>query len=434
MKSSWLSLLPFGVFLLIFLGSGIYFEAIGTEFAFYQISPTVAIIPAIVLSVLLSKQRIEKEIEIFIAGVSHSNIIIMCLIFMLAGAFSSVTTAIGSVASTVNFAISLVPSQALLPSIFLISAFISTAIGTSMGVVAALVPVAVGIANTSSLALPLAVGAVISGAMFGDNISIISDTTIASVQSMGADLKKKLKLNIPIALISAIIVVIILFLLGTKSDIVIAEEYLFIKISPYILIFILSFFRIHVFKTLIIGIMFAGLIGIVSPGYTIVNLSQDIYKGFLSMNEILILSMFIGGLSNMIASQGGLEKITFLFKKLFFNKRKSAKRAELTISSLISVIDVLIANNTIAIILSSKIAKELAEENNVSPERAANCLHIFSCVFQGILPYGAQILLASSLSNVKPLDLMTTVHYCYVLVVVALLFILLRRSKNTKII
>ncbi len=430
MKNSWLSLLPFGVFLLIFLGSGIYFEAIGTDFAFYQVSPTVAILPAIILSVMLSRNKIEKEIEIFIAGVSHHNIIIMCLIFMLAGAFSSVTMAIGSVASTVNFAISLVPSQALLPSIFLISAFISTAIGTSMGVVAALVPVAVGIANTSNIYLPLAVGAVISGAMFGDNISIISDTTIASVQSMGADLKKKLKLNLPISFISVLIVLAILFSLGTKSNVVIAEEYSFIKISPYILIFILSFFRIHVFKTLIIGIIFAGMIGIASSDYNIINLSKDIYKGFLSMNEILILSMFIGGLSNVISGQGGLEKITLVFKKIFFKKRKSAKRAELTISSLIAVINSLIANNTIAIILSSNIAKELAEENNVSPERAANCLHIFSCVLQGILPYGAQILLASSLSGVKPIDIMTRVHYCYVLGIVALLFILFRFPKK----
>lgn len=417
------SLLPFFCFLIIFLGAGLYFTYHNVDFAFYQISPTVAILPAIILSILISKRKISTEIDSFTSGICNRDIMTMCIIFILAGAFGSITKSIGCVDDTVQFAISLLPKNALLPGLFLISSFIATAIGTSMGVVAAVTPMAVGLSQITNLPLELSVATVVSGAMFGDNLSLISDTTIAAVQSQHADNKKKFVLNTKIALIASILMLVLLSVIYVPEGEIIKKDYNVIKIMPYILIVILSMCNLHVFTVLMIGIIFSGFVGLLNVDYSPVNLSQDIYKGFASMNEIMVLTILIGGLSHMIRDQGGIDYVIGKIESLIERKRYSKKYIEYLIGALSSVNDILIANNTVAIILSGEVTKKIAEKNHILSHRAACWLDIFSCVFQGILPYSAQILLASSLSGVQPLDIVTKVYYCLILGVVTIIYI-----------
>lgn len=249
-----LSLLSFLIFLIIFLGSGIYFYSQGIEFAFYQISPAVAILPAIIMGYLTGKGSNKKRVESIINGIRDKDIVLMCIIFILAGAFSEVTKAIGAVQSTVDFALQYIPNSALLAGLFLISAFVATAMGTSMGVVAVITPIALALFQETDMSRYLAVATVVSGAMFGDNLSMISDTTIAAVSSQGASLKDKFKLNAPIALFSGLITIFLLILLSGNSSSVALSNYSLIKVLPYILIIILSLIGIHVFHVLIIGI------------------------------------------------------------------------------------------------------------------------------------------------------------------------------------
>ena len=414
--------LPIFIFLGIFLGSGIYFHATGTAFAFYQISPTIAIVPAILFAITFYKKPFHEKINCFLDGMRHKDIIMMVIIFLLAGAFGSVTKTIGSIDATVQFCLHLLPQWALLGGLFLISSFVSLAIGSSMGVVAVVTPLAVGIAGQAGLPLPLSVGAVIGGAMFGDNLSFISDTTIAAVQTQQADLKKKFLFNAPISFISGAIVFCILLWVCEPSAKPIPQTLPYLTIMPYILIIGLALSGVHVFVVLTIGIMAAFLVGAFTLDYSIVTCAQDMYQGFLSMHEIIILSLFIGGLSELMRAEGCIAALLKKLEKMLLHQ--SQKMASLAIGMVAALVDVLVANNTIAIILSGDMVKQIARAHHISPHRAATWVDIFSCVFQGLIPYGAQILLASSIAGISPLSLVPTVHYCFVLAIVAIGFML----------
>ena len=426
-----LSLLPILIFILLYLGSGIYFSLQNVDFAFYQISPSVAIIPAIIIGILIGTGDFSSKIISIVKGIGDQHVVTMCIVFILAGAFSKVTASIGSIDSVVNFSLNYLPSYALLPGLFIISAFISLSIGSSMGVVGVITPIAASFANQGILPLELAVGIVISGAMFGDNLSIVSDTTIAAVQSQEANLRKKFQLNSIIAFISGGLLVLGLFLFPADSiyqvDI---KSYSLIKILPYILILLLALVRINVFAILLLGIFTAGIIGFIDGSYShITSYSKDIDQGFKSMNDIFLLSLLIGGISGLMKDQGGIDLIIeklFRVLKSFKNKKKGG---ELIISGVVSVIDICIANNTIAIILSGNIAKKIAKETGVPAYRSACFLDIFSCVFQGILPYSAQILLAGSISGASLFKIAMNVHYCYILGVITLIYILFLSKK-----
>lgn len=426
-----LSLLPIAIFLMLFLGSGIYFYMMGGEYAFYQVSPSVAILPAIIVGILLGSGKVTEKIASVVKGMGNSDIITMCLIFLLAGAFGVVTKAIGCVDDLVFFTLTWLPPSALLPGLFILAAFISLAVGSSMGVVAAVTPIALGFVNEAGLPLPLTIGTVIGGAMFGDNLSMISDTTIAAVQSQKADLLKKFKLNAMIASAAGAMVIVVLFFVGSSSFIPVEKTYSFLKILPYLVIILLALTGMNVFSVLIIGLISAGIVGISdSSEYNLITFTQDIYKGYSSMNEIMVLSLLVGGMSGLMKAQGAIDYIIDKVNRFLHRHKQNPRKAEATIAALVSFNDICIANNTIAVLLTGDIARKIAKENHIPSYRTATWLSTFSCVFQGILPYSAQILLASSIANISPLRVVPEVYYCYILFFVAIGFMFLRRPHS----
>lgn len=432
--------IPIVLFILCFVGSGIYFSILGTPNAFYQLSPVTAIIPAIALGWLLHKGTTQQRMHDFLDGVRHPDIITMCIIFLLAGAFSEVTKHIGSVDASVNLALSLIPSKFLLIGIFLISAFISSAIGTSMGTIATIAPIAAGLSIQADFLPALGVATVVGGAMFGENLSIISDTTIAAVMSQEAGMKKKLKLNAKVACVASILTIAILMISADGRVSIEAKEYSLLLVTPYIVLMLLAITGVNVFVALSISISFAGIIGLVTNhDYGVLIFSQDLNKGFAGMNEIMLLSLMVGGLSGLAGGLSGLAGKNFTretAEKLsaWISKRKAGDRlSQLVIAKLVSIFDILLANNTIAIIFTGEIAREIAKKHKIPPHYSAAWLDIFSCVFPGIIPYGAQILLASTIAGLSPLAVIPYVYYCYVLGGVAILHIIFIKIERDKI-
>ncbi|OJX09340.1 MAG: sodium:proton antiporter [Caedibacter sp. 37-49] len=429
------ALLPILLFLVIFIGSGVYFSLLNTPFAFYQVSATVAILPSIILAIGLGNGDFVSKISNFIDGVRDSSIITMCLIYLLAGAYTEVLKSIGGVEAAVNLTLSFLPPQATLPGLFILSAFVATAMGTSMGTIAAMAPIAFGIAQAIGLSIPLTMGTVVGGAMFGDNLSLISDTTIAAVQTQGGTLKDKFKINSLIALPAMIVTLITLIAYGFNNpcqSCVTITEFPWIMSTPYIFVLILAISGVNVFLVLILGILSAGFIGICfTSNYTLLNYAKSIYQGYGSMQEILILSLLIGGLSHLSKTQGGLQSLINFTGKIVhkFSKKESKSVVEGAIATIVSLCDICTANNTIAIILAGEATHELAKKYHLPPSRTATLVDLFSCVFQGILPYSAQILLAGSIASISPLSIIPHVYYCYALGIAGVFAIFLQKPK-----
>lgn len=431
------ALIPLIVFLALFIGVGTYLSLQGVDFAFYQLPAPIAALPAVMLALLLSKDKLNRAIEQFLGGVGHKDIIAMCMIYLLAGAFAAVAKASGGVDATVNLGLSAIPTSMILPGIFLISAFIATAMGTSMGTIAAVAPVALGIADSAGMSIPLTAGVVLSGAMFGDNLSIISDTTIAATRSQGCEMRDKFKENIRIALPAALIAIVIFAFNSTATQVPETGPIEWLKVLPYITILILAVSGMNVFVVLTIGILLAGGVSLGSvENYGMTDYAQDIYAGFGNMQEIFLLSMLIGGLSELMRRQGGLAFLTNLVSGVIrafgssHSKQANGRASELGIAGLVSMVNLCTANNTVAIIVSGSVARQLAEENNVSPRRSASLLDIFSCVIQGVLPYGAQVLLLGSVFNLSPLDIITYSYYCFALAIVAVVTVFIKHSAR----
>jgi len=417
-KSPW-ALLPMLMFMALFIGSGLYYQSLGVEFAFYKISAPVAILPAIVLALILARGSINQRVENFISGCANHTIVTMLLIFLLAGAFASVAKAIGGVDAVVNLSLFLVPSVLILPGLFVMTAFMATAMGTSMGSIAAVAPIAVGMAGASDLPLALTVGTVMGGAMFGDNLSIISDTTIAATRTQGCSMRDKFRLNFRIAIPAAVITVLWLFFQGSAATVDLETDTSPIKILPYLVVLVLAVSGLNVIVVLLSGILLAGLIGIWQlPEYGWSSWSSDIYAGYTNMQEILILSLFIGGLGALMKSGGGLAWLAAQIDRLS-RKSKDPKHhrrsGEWSIASAVALVNVCTANNTVAILISGSLAKEISERYGVDAKRSASIMDTTSCVVQGILPYGAQMLLAASLAGLSPLALVSSVVYCWCL-------------------
>ena len=324
-----------------------------------------------------------------------------------------------------TWACSFIPVQFLAAGMFVISAFMGTATGTSMGTIGAIVPIAVGIAEKSGVSVPLMLGACVGGAMFGDNLSIISDTTIASTRSQGCEMRDKFRVNFMIALPAAVLTIIVLLVVG-RPDVVTnmdALEYSIVKVIPYLLVLLLALLGMNVFLVLTIGIFSAGIIGMATGSLTLFDFAQNIYNGFTGMNEVFFLTLFCGGMSQLITHNGG---ITWLINKLR-GIMKGNKSAQVGIAALVSLSDCATANNTVAIVLSGPMAKDISRAYKVDPRRTASLLDVFSCVFQGIIPYGAQLLLAASLTTglgieMNPTGIIPNLWYCWVLAAVAILF------------
>lgn len=426
-----IALLPLIVFLTIFLGSGIYHSLIGTEFAFYQIKAPVAALPAIILAALVYRGKLNQGIEEFLKGASHPNLILMFMVFMLAGAFASVSSAIGSVDATVQMGLSVIPPSFVLPMLFVISAFIATALGTSMGTIAACAPIAFGFAQVTEIPVVYAIGAVVGGAMFGDNLSMISDTTIAATSSQKVQLRDKFRVNVWIAVPASIVTILIYIFNTGSSSPVEYKDFNWILVLPYIAVFLLAFSRLHVLAVLTIGVVLSGLFGLfATPDFNILKLNTSIYDGFVGMFEVALLSMFLGGLSAIMQREGGLrwliERI-YALTRLFKVGRQRA--GEIGISFLVVFSNLFVANNTVAIILAGDMAREVAKEYGVDPKRAAALMDIFSCVVQGLIPYGAQLLLACSIARLSPVELIGGVYYCWILAIFAVIAITFRYPK-----
>ena len=401
------ALIPLFIFIATFLGVGIWLDD------FYAFPSPIAVLIGIIAAFLLFKSSTEEKVNTLITGCGESKIMTMCLIYLLAGAFAVVSKATGGVDAVVNLGINNIDVAYFPLGIFLIAAFLSTATGTSVGAIVAIGPIAVSLADKSGASLPLISGALLGGSMLGDNLSMISDTTIAATQSLGCKLKDKFKINLFIAFPAALITILVFFYLGLNSEIVSVEipktGFNWITIIPYLLVIILAVSGLNVFSTLIIGTLLAGLIGYFGGNFTLLVFAQKIYEGFTSMTEIFLLSMLSGGLAAMVDKAGGIDYVLYQVKK----RIKSKKSAQTGIGALVGLTNLAIANNTVSIVITGSIAKEINDEYNLSAKKTATILDIFSCVIQGILPYGAQVLLILSFADGKLnfLDLISNAWY-----------------------
>ncbi|MBF38236.1 Na+/H+ antiporter NhaC family protein [Idiomarina sp. UBA4520] len=427
------ALLPLALFLVLFLGTGLYFQNEGVEYAFYQLPSPVAILPAIVLGILLSKQAFEERINTFVAGVGDNNIITMCVIYLLAGAFSTVAEATGGVDAMVALGLSIIPAAFLLPGLFIIAGVISTAMGTSMGTLAALAPVVLGIGEATDISLPLLAGVLVSGAMFGDNLSIISDTTIAATRTQGCTMRDKFRANLKIAIPAAIITILWLVTYDTsEAPLKIPDANLWLSL-PYFAIIVLAVMGLNVFAVLGLGIVLAAAFGMFTVDYEWVAFSQDIYKGFESMQEIFLLSLLIGGLSALIRQQGGLAFLAQFVEAAANKVSKHKQRASaIGIAGLTALTNLCVANNTVSILLAGEVSKRLAKIGNLAPRQSASLLDIFACVVQGALPYGAQALLMGASFKISPLSVSIHTGYSFILAAVAIAIIIWRRPLEDR--
>lgn len=423
MKANGKALIPFLVFVLFYLFTGIVIKD------FYAIPSPISVIMGIIVAFIMFKGSIDEKFNTFVKGCGDENIVIMCIIYILAGAFSTVSSKMGGVESTVNFGLSIIPARFITAGIFLIAAFVSMATGTSVGTITTIAPIAVGFSEKAGLSLPLLIGALVGGSMFGDNLSIISDTTIAATRTQNVDMKDKLKMNFKIALPAAIIS-FILFLIFAKPVGVVdvgVYEYSFIKILPYLAVLTAALLGFNVFLVLTCGIIFSGIIGIINGSFTLIEFGSLTYQGFNGMFEIFLLSLLTGGLALMVTKEGGIEWIIQKSK----NFMKGKKSAEVGISALVSLLDCAVANNTVAIIIAGPMAKKISNEYEIDPRRSASLLDSFSCVMQGFIPYGAQVLIAAAATEglLSPFDIMPYFWYQFLLAISALVSIYIGFAK-----
>ena len=431
-RPSALALTPLLLFLALFFGAGLYYTAQGEAMGFYQLRAPVAILPALALGVWLARRRGVPAQQTLLQGMGDGNVMLMCLIFLLAGAFATVSKAIGAVDAVVALGLGALPAGLILPGLFLVAAFVSLSIGTSMGTLAAVVPIALGVADAAGLDRVLVTSAVLGGAMFGDNLSIISDTTIAATRSQGAEMRDKFRENFRIALPAAIATIVLLATLGDAAPVEAPDAASPWLVLPYVVVLGLALAGLDVVLVLGIGLVVSGVFGFVlAQEYDAVSFAGDIYLGFESMVEITLLSILIGGLAALIKAAGGLAWLAQVIAK-FARGHTGRRSGELSIAALAAGSDALTANNTVAILVTGSLAKDIAQRHGISPRRAASVLDIFACVVQGVLPYGAQILLAASLAAVSPLALAGSVYYCWLLAIATVVFIAWPRRASRR--
>ena len=423
-EASGIALLPLLLFIVIYLGAGIILQSKGVAMAFYQFPSVVAMTIAVVVAfIMYHKTGINENFSLFARGAGEENIMTMLMIFLLAGAFSSVAGAMGGVQSTANLGLTIIPARFIVPGIFVIAAFLSTATGTSMGTVGAIVPIAYQMGKTADLNMAFVMAAVMTGAMFGDNLSMISDTTIAATRTQGVQLKDKFRTNAWLSLPSAVIAIVLMILFGDAGSAVGTLDYSVVKIIPYILVLILALIGMNVFAVLIIGIVSAALVGVGTGAITFMDVAGKIWEGYQGMIEVFLLSMFVGGLAEMTKHYGGLKWLIQKANKFF----KGPKSASVGIAVLTAIIDAATANNTVSIIVNGEIAKEISRKYKIDPRRTASFLDIFSCIMQGFIPYGAQFLMVASLTKntVNPTDMIPYNWYLMILAVVSIISVMI---------
>lgn len=424
------ALLPILVFLVIFLGSGFITGD------FYSMPAIVGFLIALFVAVLQDREHdFNEKIHIIAQGVGDDNIITMCLIFLVAGGFSGAVTAAGGVESTVNLGLSILPSHVAVVGLFIIGCFISVSMGTSMGTIAALAPIAVGISEKTGFSMAICIGAVMCGAMFGDNLSMISDTTIAAVKTQGCEMKDKFKENFLIVLPAAVVTIIIFFVITRNSSFQMTEEltYNIWKVLPYLVVLLGALIGFNVFLVLIAGIVLSLVVGVafgtipLADIFKVVASGADGSGGILGMYDITVISMVVACIVSLVKEMGGIQ---FLLE--FIKKRINGKKGgELGIAVLALLVDMCTANNTVAIVMAGPIAKEISEEFEISPRRSASLLDMFTSVGQGLIPYGAQLLSAASLTGLTPYEIIPYCFYPILMAVSGLAFILFVNNRKT---
>ncbi len=410
-----LALIPLAVFLVSYLAVSL---AAGD---FYKMPITVAFVLSSVVAIWMSKgATLHNRIELFCKGAANSNIMLMVLIFILAGAFAQTTKAMGAVDATVNLTLSILPGNVLAAGVFLAACVISVSVGTSVGTIVALTPVAAGLSAQTGISPALMSAVVVSGAMFGDNLSFISDTTIVATRTQGCKMADKFKTNFHIVMPFAVLTTILYILLGSSAQSSFAAgDISWVKVLPYFIVLAAAVMGVNVMVVLLGGTILCGVIGMLTGAFDIWGWTTSMGAGINGMGELIIVTILAGGMLEMIRYNGGL---AWIIQKMTA-KIRSRKGAELSIAGVVSFANLCTANNTIALIMAGPIAKEIAQRFHIAPNRAASLLDIFSCFVQGIIPYGAQLLMAASLSGISPVQIMKYLYYPYLLGVSALLAI-----------
>lgn len=419
------ALSPLFLFLALYLGVSII---VGD---FYKVPVTVAFLIAGIYAVAITKGKIDERVKIFSRGAGSENVLLMVWIYILAGAFASSAKAMGAVDATVNLTLQFLPASLLMPGIFLAACFISLAIGTSVGTVAALTPVAVGIAQESDISLPLMVAIVVGGAFFGDNLSFISDTTISATQTQGCKMNEKFKANFALVLPVALIMLIIYYILG--RDVNVTQEIPDIhwwKIIPYLLVIVTAVCGVNVMMVLLLGLFTTGLIGVIDGSYDVFDWMGSMGNGIVSMGDLIVMAILAAGMLEMIRYNGGID---YLIGKLTKNI-SSSRGAEFSIATLVGLVVICTANNTVSIITTGPIAKDIATRYKISPRRSASLLDTASCCLQGLIPYSAQIITATGLAAasgaiLSPLSICQYLYYPLGIGIAVIITILIGRKK-----
>ncbi len=434
-KGNYKALLPIGVFLVLYLGLGILFEyVLKIPMGFYNIPIVVVFLIALMVACIQNpKLDFDAKLEIMAKGVGDKNIITMVLIFMTAGVFVGVVGR-SSAESVAYFLLSIIPAQFAVLVLFVVSAFVSLAMGTSVGTITLIAPIAVAVASGSGFGVPLCLGSVVGGSMFGDNLSFISDTTIAACNGQGCAMKDKFRENFGIALPAAILTVVIITVMSIGADVgePIVKDYNLVQIIPYILVLIGGIAGINVFLVLIIGIVSGAIIMLATGATAPTDLLASMGTGVSGMFETSMVAILVSAICALINEYGGFAAVLQLIKKVF----KGEKGGMLGMGLLVGAMDIATANNTVAIVMANPIAKEMADNYGISPRKAASILDTFSCIFQGVIPYGAQMLVAISVANelgagVSAFQIMPNLFYPYMLLLSSLFFVFIV-PKNKK--
>lgn len=421
-KSGFLALIPLLVFLILYLGVSLFLGD------FYKVPISVAFVLASMVAVgMIRGKSMNDRIAVFSQGAAHPNVLTMIWIFVLAGAFARSAEAIGAIDATVSLTLRLLPSNLLFAGIFLAACFVSLSVGTSVGTIVALMPVAVGLAESTSVDVAYMSAIVVGGAFFGDNLSFISDTTIAATRSQGCELRDKFKVNFYMALPAALLVLLYYVVAGWNLEVVAgAASVDWVKIIPYLVVLATAIAGMNVMIVLTLGLFASGVIGICSGSFSVFDWLGTMGGGIAGMSDLIIVTLLAGGMLEVIRHNGGIDYIIRILTGRVSNRRT----AELSIAALVGIANICTANNTIAIVTVGPIARKISERFGIDPRRSASLLDIFSCVVQGIIPYGAQMLMAAGLASVSPLEIVRYLYYPYALGAVALLAIVFRYPRK----
>ncbi|CVI67262.1 Malate-2H(+)/Na(+)-lactate antiporter [Clostridiales bacterium CHKCI001] len=420
-KGRAIALLPIVVFLVLFLGSGFMTGD------FYAMPAIVGFLIALFVAFMQNRElKFQDKIRVIAQGVGNENIITMCLIFLVAGAFSGAVSAAGGAKSAAYLGLTILPSNVAVAGLFLISCFVSLSMGTSMGTIAALAPIAVEISEKTGFSMAICIGAVMCGAMFGDNLSVISDTTIAAVNTQGCEMKDKFRENFKIVLPAAIITFLLFIVLTTNIDFHMEEElsYNIWQVIPYLIVLIGALAGINVFVVLIVGTILSLIVGVATGMILPTGIFTAVGDGIQSMYDITIISIIVACIVSLVRKFGGIQFILSFIKK----RIKGRKGGEFGIALLAALVDICTANNTVAIVMAGPIAKEICDEFDISPRRSASLLDMFSSTCQGLIPYGAQLLSAASLTGLTPFQIIPYCFYPLLMGVSGLIYIAIKKK------